>query len=507
MSSFNKQSVFQFFTPFKFSIEPSSDVSQVLQQARESILDAMMRTVMVLGAVIYVVAVFGIGVTPGVLAAYTGLLFFAFYLAFSKRLGFERKVTLGIIMFLTLSLVELFNFGISDDSRLYFLTFCLFVLIFRGTVAGVVAFLFSATTLYLTGLAIIRGRWSVPNSFYDHAGLAHAELVALVSDWTFVAVFLTVSVTTILRALQGAWKSERESLHQMQQQSEALAASLEREREALKTMQQQSEALGASLQRETQLAQALSVSLDKERELNDMRSRIITTISHEFRTPLTIIKNSLSLLDKYSDRLTLEKRQRYFSHVCMSVEHLCTLIEDVETVGTRDTMINMVIPERMPMSDLYQSLCQHLITQSKSPDRIQINPLGVSASREIFTDKIAIYNVLHQLVDNALKYSAAEIYLTFHVKATQLQIDVCDSGIGIAAKEQTRIFDLLERGTNAETITGLGIGLYVAKQVASMLDGSLSLRSAGLGQGSCFTLSVPLEATSGITTGTLQLSA
>ncbi len=375
-------------------------------------------------------------------------------------------------MLLILSVVEILNYGLSDDSRLYFITFAVFVLIFRGTRAGVMAVVISAISIYLIGLAIVNGALSVPNSFYDHANLSHPELITLTADWTFVAMFITVSITAIFNAMQTAWFSERE---------------------ALETVRSQSEALEASLQRETKLAAALQASLNKERELSEMRSRIITTISHEFRTPLTIINNSLGLLEKYSERMTPEKRERYFSHICASTEQLRTLIEDVESVGTGNTLMNTVLPEHYSMQEFYRLLSQKIVTQSQESDRIVIEGLDTTEARDIFTDFVAVYNVIHQLVDNALKFSNGNVRLKFETNHSHLRIDVCDSGIGIAFEEQQRVFELLERGTNAETISGLGVGLYVAKQIAGLLNAELHMTSLGAGLGCCFTLCFPIE--------------
>ncbi len=460
------------FPPLEIDPNQDPDVSPILQQARERILIAMLRTAFGLGAIIYAIALIGVGMPSGVFLIYTFILLFTGYIALSRKLAFQNRALYGAIMLLVLSVVELLNFGISDDSRLYFMTFTMFVLIFRGIRAGMGAVGISATSIYLIGLAVLNGDWAVPYSFFNHADLSHPELVTLVADWTFVAMFLSVSITAVFNAMQTAWTSERRALHLLQQRTEQLEA---------------------SLARETQLANALQVSLDRERELSEMRSRIITTISHEFRTPLTIINNALGLLKKYSERMTPEKKERYFNHMCDSTEQLRTLIEDVETVGTGSTIMNTIVPERMPMAQFCKLLNQQMITQSQAADRVQVTLLPESENREIYADMIAVYNIMHQLVDNALKFSDGNVMLRYSTNETNLQIDVCDQGIGIPTEEQSRIFELLERGTNAETISGLGVGLYIAKQVANLMNANIYATSLGEGLGSCFTLCFPIE--------------
>ncbi len=480
------------FPPINTRLDSDPEVSPVLQRARESILLYMLRVAMIFGAVIYITALTVNELSPFLVIAYTSLLLTSIYLALTKNLPYKKRVLLGAVMLLALALTSVVSSGLSDDSRLYFLAFAMFVLIFWGTFAGTCAICLGALLLFVSGHSAITGSWSFGSSFYDHTDLTYAELIATISDWIFVCVFLTIAISILIKAMQLAWQNERASRNTVQRQSEALEESLARERDSRRQIQQQTEALEASLQRETELTDALQVSLDRERELSDMRSRIITTISHEFRTPLTIISNSLGLLDRFSDQLTSEKRNRYFANIGTSTDQLRALIEDVETVGKRNTLVNMVIPERLGMNEFCMVLIQHLINNSKTPDRIEVKSLPNFAKRKIVTDKIAVHNILHQLVDNALKFSQVPVWLTFSADEDFLQICVKDEGIGIEAKEYKRIFDLLERGTNAETIGGLGLGLYVAKQITELLEGTLDVQSPGLGHGSTFILRVPL---------------
>ncbi len=512
------------FPPIEIRLDSSPEISPVLQGARESILRLLMHVAMVFGAILYVTALSVNDVSLYLFAAYSALLLSSIYLALSPNLSYLKRMWCGALMLLALSITSVVSSGLSDDSRLYFLAFVMFVVIFHGTMVGASAIGIGAVALFLIGHLSISGVISFESNVFDHSELTYSHLLATISDWIFVCIFLTIAISILIRAMQLAWRRERSSFNAVQRQSEALEAALERERsarqqlqekstelnaalqrerETLKTVKEQSQALESSLDRETQLAEALKVSLERERDLSDMRSRIIATISHEFRTPLTIISNSLGLLNKYAAQLSADKRDRHIATIGASTEHLRALIEDVETVGKRNTIINMVIPERIPINEFCVTLIQHLITNTQKSDLIEIAPLPRFTTDTIITDRIAVHNILHQLVDNAIKFSAAPVTLTFSNDSRFLQIEVQDQGIGIDPKEHAQIFDLLERGTNAENISGLGIGLYVAQQVTELLEGTLAVTSAGLEQGSVFTLRVPLVTTGKVPTAVL----
>lgn len=221
----------------------------------------------------------------------------------------------------------------------------------------------------------------------------------------------------------------------------------------------------------------MRLELKAERELNELKSRFVSMVSHEFRTPLTVIRTSTELLEHYGHLASDEKKQAYFQRVRAAIANMTRLLEDVLVSGKAEAGKLAFNPNdtdlegfcRDLISELQHSVgLSHVITLSTSGD--------ISA---ILFDGDLLRPILSNLLSNAIKYSAAgssiEISLSRNDKAVML--DVKDEGIGIPKEDQSKLFQLFHRAKNVDTIRGTGLGLAIVQQCIKQHKGLVSFVS------------------------------
>lgn len=250
--------------------------------------------------------------------------------------------------------------------------------------------------------------------------------------------------------------------------------------------------LKESLQREKQLAAQLRQSLAKEVELHLLKSQMIEFISHEFRTPLTVITQAVSLLTQFSDKLSEDQRQQQLVKVNDSIVFVHQLIQDVSLI------VNIADVPVTPTAVPWQTLCDTLKEAARTslPDNRRVAFVCMSDEGTIITDINCIKQIVTQLVANALKFSdpPARVQVNAFTEEGDVVIAVADGGIGIPAGEQEKIFALFGRASNVEARRGLGLGLSMAWELAAKIHGRLAVESHGIDQGSTFVLRFPQAA-------------
>lgn len=252
--------------------------------------------------------------------------------------------------------------------------------------------------------------------------------------------------------------------------------------------------LARSLERERHLAQELERALDKERELGRLKTQILDVVSHEFRTPLSVITQSSSILQNFYPRLTAEKRLRNFKRINEAVFAIDGLLSDVALINVRNNADINLKYASIQFTDLCQKLKSMLVTKVAESDRVRFM---VEASDALLaTDQDKVERILLQLVSNGLKFSEAPQIVDVELGISDddhLVIQVSDSGIGIPENEQDKIFDLFYRAKNVGVRRGLGVGLHIVAQLVERLGGTVEAEST-IGQGSTFSLRLPCEA-------------
>lgn len=234
----------------------------------------------------------------------------------------------------------------------------------------------------------------------------------------------------------------------------------------------------------------LSSSLDKERQLNEIKSRFVSMASHEFRTPLSTILSSATLISKYPETDDQPKREKHISRIKESVKHLNELLEDFLSLGKLEEVKVSIAAVQFSVPEFIDDIVDEVKAQLKNEQRIEYSCSGPA---NFSTDKRVLKNILLNLLSNGIKFSGEGklISLETYQEHQQLKIIVKDQGIGIPEDDQAHLFTTFFRATNANNIQGTGLGLTIIKRYVNLLHGEISLQSV-LEVGTTITVKLPL---------------
>jgi PAS domain S-box-containing protein len=236
----------------------------------------------------------------------------------------------------------------------------------------------------------------------------------------------------------------------------------------------------------------LREALKKERELGELKSRFVSMASHEFRTPLTSILSSASLMSQYILTEQQEKREKHFQKIKSSVAQLSGILNDFLSLSRLEEGRVELQWEDLDFNQFCAEMAEEMVPVLKQGQHIFVRH---SHESMIFkTDKKLLKMILTNLLSNASKYSdeGAEIHCIIKKEANKLKIDIIDEGIGIPDADKQHMFDRFFRASNAVNIKGTGLGLNIVKRYVELMNGKLTFTSE-LGKGSTFTIVFPME--------------
>ncbi|WP_168207811.1 PAS domain S-box protein [Spirosoma sp. KCTC 42546] len=233
----------------------------------------------------------------------------------------------------------------------------------------------------------------------------------------------------------------------------------------------------------------LEQSLQREQELNQLKSQFVSTASHEFRTPLTTIQTSTELIELYLDVPTGQASIRqHIGVIYKEIEHVTELLSDMLTIGKIEAGRVSVSPRWLdPVALCTQLMATHYSGRSDHR-RVQLELVG--KPYQAYLDEKLMSHVLSNLLSNAFKFSAQDPKLTIHFGANELRLEVADSGIGIPAGDRANLFQAFFRASNTIGIPGTGLGLVIARQYVELHKGRLTVQSKHK-KGSTFTIWLP----------------
>jgi PAS domain S-box-containing protein len=241
-----------------------------------------------------------------------------------------------------------------------------------------------------------------------------------------------------------------------------------------------------------QAEENLCQALEKEKELNELKSRFVSMISHEFRTPLTTILGANELLTHYYQSLTTEKKLVYLQRIHNNVKHLTQMLDDVLLLGKAEAGKLEVQPELLDLVQICRSLAEEFRISTGSTHQLKFTANNQSIFIEI--DEHLLRHILGNLLSNAIKYSPTGSTIDFKLACQDevAQFQIQDRGIGISEEDQLRLFESFHRGTNAGKVTGTGLGLAIVKKAVDLLRGDITVNSQ-LNVGTTFTVTLPLK--------------
>ena len=285
-------------------------------------------------------------------------------------------------------------------------------------------------------------------------------------------------------------KQIEESMH-LQQQQLALVSNEIKELNAeleLK-VEERTLILKEALQKLEQSQQELSEALDKERELNEIKSRFASMASHEFRTPLSAVLSSASLLSKYVREEDQDKRNKHIERIKGAVKTLNEILEDFLSLGKLEEGKVDTANAPFELPAFIEETTEDIKGLLKDGQHIIYKHQG---NHIINCDQKLLKNVLLNLISNAIKFSEPDtaILVDSTVTASLAKIKVTDHGLGISDEDQGHLFSSFFRGANVVNIQGSGLGLHIVKRYLGLMHGNVSLKSK-INEGTTFTITVP----------------
>ncbi len=236
----------------------------------------------------------------------------------------------------------------------------------------------------------------------------------------------------------------------------------------------------------------VSALFQKEKELNHLKSRFVSMASHEFRTPLSSIQLSASLIEKYSsknDKISIEK---HTSKIKNAINNLTIILNDflnLEKLEAGKVEPNATWFDMIPFAE---EIVEEMQLISKQNQLIVYEHSGTSA--KVFIDQNLLKNCVINLISNAIKYSGENTMIQFSsiLNSEELVLIVKDNGIGIPEADKVKLFEAFFRAHNTGDIPGTGLGLNIVKRYVGLMNGTVDCDTEQ-NKGTTFTLRFKLN--------------
>jgi signal transduction histidine kinase len=237
------------------------------------------------------------------------------------------------------------------------------------------------------------------------------------------------------------------------------------------------------------LSLQLQAALEQERELKELKSRFVSVLSHEFRSPLGTIAGFAHIIEQH--QLPPKQQADFLKRIQSAVSRMVALLDDVLELSKAESTYSVL----NPISFQIAPFCRQLIEELKVSvgSRYIIQFICDDEYSMVRLDETLIRQILTNLLSNAIKYSEPNgtIQLRLNYQPEALVFQVQDEGIGVSPSDQERLFESFYRASNATQISGTGLGLAIVKQAVERQGGTISVASQ-LNVGTTFTVTLPL---------------
>ena len=233
----------------------------------------------------------------------------------------------------------------------------------------------------------------------------------------------------------------------------------------------------------------LNKALNKEKELNELKSRFVSMASHEFRTPLTTMMTSLSLVSAYGEKKDTVNHSKHIGKIKISINNLTDILNDFLSVSKLEEGMVENKPEKFNLKLFVANIIEEMNGMSIDGQKLIQEHIG---QEMVHLDKKLLKNILFNLISNAIKFSpeGGAITINTAISPSEVKISVEDQGIGISKEDQKHLFERFFRGHNATHIQGTGLGLSIVAKYAELLGGTIDLKSTE-NKGTTFTIIIP----------------
>jgi len=230
----------------------------------------------------------------------------------------------------------------------------------------------------------------------------------------------------------------------------------------------------------------------KEKELNQLKTRFVSMASHEFRTPLSAIQLSASLIDKYTTKHDVASVEKHTLKIKNSINNLTTILNDFLSLEKLEAGKVEVSAQAFNIISFAEEIAEEMQMMTKQNQHIIYEHTGTTA--EVYLDPNLLKNCIINLISNSIKYSGEDTLIQFNsiLKDDELILEVKDNGIGIPDADQGNLFEPFFRAHNTGDIPGTGLGLNIVKRYVGLMNGTVTCDSEQH-SGTVFTLTFPFK--------------
>ncbi|HBX52651.1 MAG: hypothetical protein A2275_15260 [Bacteroidetes bacterium RIFOXYA12_FULL_35_11] len=217
-------------------------------------------------------------------------------------------------------------------------------------------------------------------------------------------------------------------------------------------------------------------ALSKEKELHELKTQFVSTVSHEFRTPMTIIYSNLQLMESIKDKMSPEEISKSYSRVYTAIKQMTQILDQVNLVN-KDMAGKLIYkPYAVNLETFVKQLVDELSSLSQ---KVKIELVFKEEFGVIYFDPTLTQYIIMNLLSNAIKFSLQSDTVLFIIsKINQsIHIEITDHGIGIPKEDQHRLFEAFFRARNAANIKGTGLGLSIVKRSVDIHNGAINFES------------------------------
>jgi PAS domain S-box-containing protein len=250
------------------------------------------------------------------------------------------------------------------------------------------------------------------------------------------------------------------------------------------------QAVGHDLTTHKQAEEMLQQALDREMEVNALRTRFTAMASHDLRTPLAVIQSTVDLLDQYGSRLSEERRQVKINQLNLTIKQMVALLDDLLLIGQVHAGKIKFSPAPIDLETFCQTIVNEIQVALGFQHTLNFSLTGTCTVQML--DPNLMRHILNNLLSNAIKYSPANSDVTFELvcQEHQTEIRITNKGIGISVADQKKLFEPFFRAGNVGAIKGSGLGLAIAKHAVELHGGTITCESDE-GAGATFIITIP----------------
>ncbi|HED36780.1 MAG TPA: PAS domain-containing sensor histidine kinase, partial [Ignavibacteria bacterium] len=264
------------------------------------------------------------------------------------------------------------------------------------------------------------------------------------------------------------------------------------EKERAKETEKEKIQLQADLAAHEKVENEIWKALEKEKELNDLKSKFISMVSHEFRTPLTVIQSSAQLIERNINRWDIDKEISYLHIIENSIKNMTNMLNEVLTLSRLDIGKTKVKLQEINLKILIKNIIKNFQSVDNDNHLIKVNFPG--ECKTCVLDEKFMRHIITNLLSNALKYSphGTDIILSVACNENGTNLRITDHGIGIPEKDQKHLFEPFHRAENVANIHGTGLGLSIIKNYVQLMHGAIKVESK-IGEGTTFIINIPVQ--------------